>query len=86
MPATLMSISEFELLPDEPGKQELLQGELITLPPAKIAHNKIAEALFALLRSAGESSRVHLEASYQMSRDTWLQPDVQRGTSRSARC
>jgi len=76
MPATLMSIADFELLPDEPGKQELLEGELINLPPAKIAHNKIAEALFTLLRSAAEPSRVHLEAGYQMARDTWLQPDV----------
>lgn len=71
-----MSVAEFELLPDIPGKQELLHGELITLPPARLSHNKIAQALFELLRSALDASRVHMEAGYQMSRDTWLQPDV----------
>jgi Uma2 family endonuclease len=76
MPATLMSIAEFELLPDVPGKQELLEGELISFPPAKCTHNKVAEALFRLLMPVCDASCLHVEAGYQMSPDTWLQPDV----------
>jgi Uma2 family endonuclease len=71
-----MSAAEFELLPEVPGKQELLQGELITLPLARLSHNKIVQALFEVLRLGLDPSRVHMEAGYQMSRDTWLQPDV----------
>ncbi len=64
------------MLPDEPGKQELLQGELIALPPAKRSHNAVTQTLFELLRTVLDSTRVHMEAGYQMSHDTWLQPDV----------
>ena len=58
MPATLMSIAEFELLPDVPGKQELLEGELITLPPAQDEHGDIVQALYEVLRSVRPASRV----------------------------
>ncbi len=76
MPATMMSFAEFELLPDVPGKQELLQGELIALPPAKLPHIRVGEALFKRLLSVLDHLRVHHEAGYQLSCDTWLQPDV----------
>ena len=76
MPATLMTIAEFELLPDVPGRQELLEGELINLPPAQLTHIKVAEALFRALTPACDAALLHLEAGYQMSGDTWLQPDV----------
>jgi Uma2 family endonuclease len=76
MPATLMSIAEFESLPDEPGKQELLQGEVITMPPAQDLHSSIVHAFYEALRSVVPAGRVRIEAGYRMSRDTWLQPDV----------
>lgn len=34
-PRTSLSFEEFEQLPDQPGKRELLKGELIELPPAE---------------------------------------------------
>ena len=34
---SLLTFEEFEQLPDDPGKLELLDGELIRLPPAKTA-------------------------------------------------
>lgn len=76
MPATLMSIAEFELLPDVPGKQELLEGEVINLPPADDEHNSIVHALYEVLRTVLPASRVRMESGYRMSRNTWLQPDV----------
>lgn len=76
MPATLMSAAEFGLLPDVPGKQELLEGELIQLPPAKLPHSRISKAFFARLTRVFDESCVYTEAGYQMTPDTWLQPDV----------
>ena len=66
---------EFLNLPDAPGKQELLDGELIIMPPAKHSHNKIAELVKSLLETAVDKSRVYREEGYQLRRG-WLQPDV----------
>ena len=66
---------EFLNLPDAPGKQELLDGELILMPPAKQSHNLISKLVQRLLESAVDESRVWIETGYQLSRG-WLQPDV----------
>jgi Uma2 family endonuclease len=78
---TLLSFEEFEELPSEPGKMELLDGELIRLPPAKIRHTKIIHGLSDLLRSiVGKTGAglgvVYIEAGYKIGRNNWLQPDV----------
>jgi len=84
----LMTFEEFELLPDQPGKQELLEGELIALPPAKKRHNKIGQRIFVILfdnidRAPRDKvnpalGEVHHEMGYRVSRnpDSWLIPDV----------
>lgn len=61
--------------PEQPGKQELLEGELIQLPPAKDEHNLIVQAIFVLLLRHGVPG-LRTEAGYQIKSDTWLQPDV----------
>jgi Uma2 family endonuclease len=76
MPQTLISNVEFELMPDYPGKQELLEGELIELPPAKLPHSRIAENLSDLFRRAFDRHRVFIEAGYQLTANSWLVPDV----------
>jgi Uma2 family endonuclease len=73
---TLMSPEEFLNLPDEPGKQELLDGELITLPPAKLTHMQVIKNLQDLLRTVLPKTRVWPETGYQLGRRGWLQPDV----------
>jgi Uma2 family endonuclease len=80
---TLLSFEEFERLPDEPGKVELLDGELIKLPPAKYKHVEIAHRIHALLvpavGKAGASARLggaYLEMGYKFGTGVWLQPDV----------
>jgi Uma2 family endonuclease len=80
---TLLSFEEFERLPDEPGKVELLDGELIQLPPAKLKHMEVARRLNALLMravaKAGASAKlgdVYFETGYKFSSRRWLQPDV----------
>src|ERR1700686_5267362 len=83
---TLLTFEEFEKLPSRPGKQELLRGELIEMPPAKRKHNKRAERLFLLLHTAlaemhtrgaalqlGEAC---FEMGYKLGKRSWLIPDV----------
>jgi Uma2 family endonuclease len=83
---TLLTFEEFEQLPDQPGKQELVRGELIEMPPADYKHHDIAHRIFKLLDSAlerahacgeaGELGRVFHEMGYLLSGANWLQPDV----------
>ena len=62
-------------LPEEPGKQELLDGELISLPPAKDNHSELALAIVFLLASVLDRSRLRHEAGFRLKRG-WLIPDV----------
>ena len=80
---TLLSFEEFEHLPDEPGKVELLDGELIQLPPAKLKHMEVAHCIQMLLIHAmgkagvpAKLGKVYLETGYKFSSRAWLQPDV----------
>ena len=80
---TLLSFEEFEQLPDEPGKLEFLDGELIQLPPAKFKHMEIARRIQIMLMravtKAGASARlgeVYFETGYKFDSNAWLQPDV----------
>ena len=83
---TLLTFEQFEQLPDEAGKSELLGGELIELPPAEFRHNEISRRLFLWLRAtlrklhrcgrAAEPGTAYHEMGYQLGPLTWLQPDV----------
>jgi len=76
----LLSWEAFEQLPDDGLHHELIEGELITLPPVKYGHSLVAtrvfEALLAIRERAG--CVAFLEAGYKLSDDpaTWIQPDV----------
>lgn len=72
---TQLTAEEFLNLPDTPGKQELLDGELISLPPARNDHSIIARAFQELLLTALDKSRVWFLEGYQLKRG-WLIPDV----------
>jgi Uma2 family endonuclease len=77
---TLLTFEEFEHLPDAPGKHELLDGELIELPPPKFTHtlvqHRIAEAL--RLYAVEHGLLVFIEVGFRLGarRSEWLQPDV----------
>ena len=78
---TLLTFEEFERLPAEPGKDELLNGELIHLPPAFLDHMEIVHAIFTLVaaiigRPEGGGRRVFMETGYKLGAKTWLVPDV----------
>ena len=84
MPATttnLLTWEAFEQLPGGATHKEILEGELIVLPPPKCGHRNIAgNAYDRLMPFVKEHrlGRVYLEAGYLLSRDpaTWVQPDV----------
>jgi Uma2 family endonuclease len=76
---TLLTFEDFEQLPDEPGKMELLDGELIRLPPAKLKHTEIIHRLYDLLRPlAGTAGlgKIYIETGYKFGKRAWLLPDV----------
>ena len=84
---TLLTFEEFEQLSDAPGKAELLEGELIQLPPAKRKHSNASQRLFLLLHAKLEALRsanphfafgeARIETGYLLGHDpgSWLQPD-----------
>ena len=83
-----MTFEEFEGLPDTPDHLELLEGELIQMPPAELRHMETAERLFDLLRAAlkqlrdakaaVELGKAHMEMGYLLTSAprSWIQPDV----------
>lgn len=83
---TLLTFEEFEQLPDQPGKRELLKGELIELPPAEFRHNNIGQEIFLRLYAAlmaaharGEAlelGAVYHEMGYKLASNAYVQPDV----------
>jgi Uma2 family endonuclease len=71
----------FEQLPDGDGwHREVVEGELIVLPPPKSKHSLIANAVARALRPLQDCGiwKVFVEAGYRLSDDppTWIQPDV----------
>jgi Uma2 family endonuclease len=76
---TLISLEEFARLPDEPGKQELSDGEVVIVPPVKFIHNKLSRRLFRALDawvSKAGAGEVWFEAGFQLGPRTVRQPDI----------
>ena len=48
----LITFAEFERLPETPGKQELIDGELIAMPPPELSHTELMKLVYDLLRSS----------------------------------
>jgi len=73
---TLLTDEQFLSLPESPCKQELLDGRLIALPPAKYFHDHISMRLLALLMTALSAGRVWHETAYKLRSGRWLIPDL----------
>ncbi len=74
-----MTLAEFAALPDEPGKQELLKGELIRMPLPKGVHSLIQGTVVELLTpivAERQLGRVLTDAGFELADDTCLGPDV----------
>jgi Uma2 family endonuclease len=82
---TLMTFEEFEHLPDEPNKLELIDGELIRMPPAITKHMRIVMRLYDILRDMvrmlggmglpHDLGEVFAETGYLIG-SNWVTPDV----------
>ena len=72
----MLTEEEFLNLPEHAGKQELLDGELIELPPARRSHNRLAKRLMRLLETSVPETRVSMEMAYRLRKGRWLVPDV----------
>jgi len=70
-----MTFAELEQLPDAPGKEELIDGELISLPPHRFSHSCIAKGLYGVLAETAHADRTFVEAGYRIA-EGWLQPEV----------
>jgi Uma2 family endonuclease len=77
---TLLTFEEFEHLPDAPGKHELLDGELIELPPPRFKHTLVQHRIAETLRryAVEHGLLVFVEAGFRLAArgGEWLQPDV----------
>ena len=83
---TLLTFEEFEQLPDQPGKCELVRGELIEMPPADLKHHRVSHRIYNHLNPEVRQAHVRGEAinlgeafhemGYLLRADCWLQPDV----------
>jgi Uma2 family endonuclease len=77
---TIMSLEEFERLPDNGMRHELNKGELVEMPAPMSEHSTIAANISEVLsRLIGrDAGRVMVEAGYRLTNDppTLRQPDV----------
>ncbi len=64
----LLTFEEFERLPEYPGKQELLEGDLIELPPADLVQHTVSEGIFL--------DKAHPEMSYKLSNASYVIPKL----------
>jgi Uma2 family endonuclease len=72
---SIFSFAEFEQLPDEPGKTELLDGELIVSPPPIRDHSVIARQCETHLWLHWPRNEVWMESGFKIG-DQFLLPDV----------
>lgn len=77
MAATIAGVTfaEFETLPDIAGKRQLLEGEVIDLPPAKLTHMAIVASIAKRLLQLFHEAQVWIEGGYRMG-ESFLIPDV----------
>lgn len=72
-----MTFAEFEQLPDLPGKRELINGELITMPPPENEHSLLCmRVLIQLLKSGLTSGRVWGDHTGYRMGGGWVEPDA----------
>jgi Uma2 family endonuclease len=76
---TLLTVEQFEQLPDDGMRHELDEGELISMPPAVGLHGKIQGKIVGALISFVESRSlgvVFVETGFRLGPNTVRAPDV----------
>lgn len=75
---SLIAFEQFEELynDDQPGKQELIDGEIVSMLPPKRRHSEIAKRVFLKLVQFLDSSRVwQADTGFRVGTG-WFEPDV----------
>jgi Uma2 family endonuclease len=72
----LMSFAEFEHLPERPGKQELINGELISMPPPENRHSIVSKRIFRILLNGLPEESVWGDHTGYRVGNGWIEPDA----------
>ena len=76
---TLMTVAEFEKLPDDGNRHELDEGELICMPPPRPRHGMVQAAVAEALRQASKGTAAGIvltECGFRLAANVVLAPDV----------
>jgi Uma2 family endonuclease len=76
---TLLTLEQFERLPDDGMRHELDEGELISMPPPLTIHGIIQSRIARILGNFVESQSlgvVTVETGFRLGRDTVRAPDI----------
>lgn len=73
---SLSTFAEFEQLPDIAGKRELIDGEIISMPPPELAHSQVAKQILLLLLARLDKSRVWPDHTGYRIGKGWIEPGV----------
>lgn len=76
---TLLTVEQFEQLPDDGMRHELDEGELVSMPPPFVLHARIRAEIAAVLRNFVRPralGAVLVEAGFRLDCDTVRAPDV----------
>ena len=72
-----MTFAEFEQLPEVEGyKQELVNGEVVTMPPPQLEHSLLRDRIQYFLAARLDQRRVHGDHTGYRIGGGWLEPDV----------
>lgn len=77
----LLTIEDLEKMPDDAMHRELVEGELIELPPPELLHAMVAHRIYEIIKAFVTSNalgHVFIELGWLVRSDrrTWIQPDI----------
>jgi Uma2 family endonuclease len=73
--SSLITFAQFEQMPEAPGKQELIDGELIEMPAARLRHMIVSKRVYAQLCLGAGVDLAFIETGYRVGRG-WLVPEA----------
>ena len=74
----VLTFEQFEQLEalKQPGKHELIDGELISMPPPELSHTELMKRIYALFGKTLHESRVWPDHTGYRIQGGWIEPDV----------
>ena len=74
----VLTFEQFEQLDihEQPGKHELIDGELISIPPPELSHSELMKRVYARLLTTLHESRIWPDGTGYRIAGGWIMPDV----------